>query len=366
MAYIQKYPFYRHLRADASKHIQQFKKGRRVRSGRGLTFWFSPTGTSLSEIPMDDRNLPFLLKGLSADYQDLTVQGSIVWRVSEAEKLGDRIDFTIDHATGQVVGQPIDQINDFLGSLARRYIAAYLKSKGVRDLLETGVEPLQTALEEGFHADTSTPEMGVEIVGVGVDNLLASSELSRALQTPTFESVQQAADEATFSRRALAVEKERAIAENELSTEIELATQKKKLIAREDENARSKAEALAASMKINADAEANRIRTIDQAKADMEKERMEIYAGLPPQVSLAMAAQEFAGKLQRIDNVTFTPDMLSSVIGQFQNMLKADKPARPAPAAKPTQAASSTPRVKSTKSKKPAGKVPASRDSRDR
>mgnify|MGYP007079466382 CR=1 FL=1 len=93
--------FERHI-PGASRHIQQYRNGKRVRSGKGLAFWFLPRGTSLSEIPMDDRTLPFLLKGQSADYQDLPVQGSIAWRVSSAEALGERIDFTIsDHIAHQ-------------------------------------------------------------------------------------------------------------------------------------------------------------------------------------------------------------------------------------------------------------------------
>lgn len=326
MADILRYPFYRQLRADAANHIQQFHKGKRVRSGRGLSFWFSPLGASLSEIPMDDRELPFLLKGQSSDYQDLTVQGGIVWRIVDAEKLGERIDFTIDLATGLVVGKPIDQINNMLVTLARRYTSTYLKENPVRTVLKNGVEPLQTELKRGFSEDNTLAEMGLELVGVGVADVSPSSELARALQAPTYESLQQQADEATFSRRALAVEKERAIAENELSNKIELATQEKNLIAREDENARSQSEARAAAMEIDANAEAGRIRAIEQAKVDMEKERIGVYADLPPMILFGMAAQEFAGKLQNIDNLTVTPDMLSGLMSQFQKTLKTEVP----------------------------------------
>ncbi len=54
----------------------------------------------------------------------------------------------------------------------------------------------------------------------------------------------------------------------------------------------------------------------------MEKERMAVYADLPPVVMFAMAAREFAGKLQSIDNLTVTPDMLSNVIKQVQSAIK--------------------------------------------
>ncbi len=319
MAQIRSFLFLRHLRADASAHVQHFRHGRRVRSGRGLAFWFWPQRGSLSEVPLDDRQLPFLLKGQSADYQDLTVQGDIVWRVADPERLCERIDFTIDLSSGQYIGQPIDQIDSVLVTLARGSVMAHLRQRGVRDVLELGVAPLQEAITAGIEGDEALTAMGLELVGVSIADIAPSSELARALQVPTFEGLQQKADEATFARRALAVDKERAIAENELSNKIELAARRKDLIAREDENARSRAVAEAEATRIGAEAEAGRIRVVDQARADMERARIGVYADIPPMVLMAIAAQEFAGKLERIDELTITPDLLSGLMGQFKS-----------------------------------------------
>lgn len=323
MVQIQTYPFIRQLRADASTYIQHFRKGRRVRSGRGLAFWFLPDGASISEMPMDDRELPFILKGQSSDYQDLTVQGTIVWRAENPEQLGERIDFAVDLKLGLHIGQPIDQINNFLIARVRQFTNAYLKQQRVRELLEAGAAPLQETVMNSFADDETMTNMGLALVGISIANIAPSSELERALQAPTFESLQQMADEAIFARRALAVEKERAIAENELRNKIELATRQKELIAREDENARSEAEARAAAMKIDADAKANRIRVVDQARADMKRAGMEVYAEMPPAVLLAMAAQEFAAKLEHIDNLTVTPDMLTGLVSQIRSVFSA-------------------------------------------
>jgi len=87
MAQITSYPFIRALRADVSSHIQHFSGGK-----RGLSFLFFPNGASISQVPMDDRELPFVFNGQCADYQDVAVQGTILWRASDPEKLGDRID----------------------------------------------------------------------------------------------------------------------------------------------------------------------------------------------------------------------------------------------------------------------------------
>ena len=132
--------------------------------------------------------------------------------------------------------------------------------------------------------------------------------------TPTVEKVQQQADQAVFERRALAVEKERAIAENELHNKIELARREEELITRESANSRQKAEAEAEASRIAADAQAANIRVIDQARADMESAHVQAYAGQPAAVVFGLAVQELAGKINSIEHLNITPDMFSTLL----------------------------------------------------
>ncbi len=316
MAEIRNYGPLRQLRSDASVHIQRYKRGRRVQSGRGLAFWFAPDGASIAEIPMDDRDLPFLFHSRSKDFQEITVQGVVVWRVANPENLADRIDFSIHLSGGAHLGQPLDQIASLLTSISQQYAAQYLAERDVAAILADGVKPLHERIEAGLTGSDRISGMGLEVVSVRVADISPSTELKRALQTPTFERVQQQADQATFERRALAVEKERAIAENELQNQIELARRQKELIENEAANARDRASAEADSKKIVAEGDAARIRTIEQAKADMEKARVDIYATVPPAVLMSLAAQEFATKLKTIEHLNITPDMLSTLLTQ--------------------------------------------------
>ena len=68
MAEIHRFPFRRHLRGDPSHHLLRFRRGALFASGRGLSFWFYPMNTSIVEIPMDDRELPFLYHARSRDF----------------------------------------------------------------------------------------------------------------------------------------------------------------------------------------------------------------------------------------------------------------------------------------------------------
>src|SRR5215469_12131089 len=106
MADISNFVFARHLRADASAYILHFRRSRLVRQGRGLAFWFFPLSASIAEIPADDRELSILFHARSSDFQDVTAQGVVTYRIVEPTTVADRIDFTIDLASGAYLKQP--------------------------------------------------------------------------------------------------------------------------------------------------------------------------------------------------------------------------------------------------------------------
>ena len=330
MAEIRTYPLLppRWFRAEASSHVRMFRNGELARDGRGLAFWFAPDKVSIAEIPMSDREMTFLVKTQTADYQDIAVQGTVLWAVRDPGMLSDRVDFSVDLELGLHAAEPEDHINKVIQGLVRGIAEAYIKGFGVRALLEAGLSGFQARLDAGLVEDPTMAGLGIEIVSVRLNALTPSSELARALQAPTFESLQQQADEATFARRALAVDKERAIAENELANQIELASRRSDLIDREGSNARAEATSVAKAQEIRArgeaettvifaEAEATRIREVEAAEAEAERVRMEAVNALGADKLFALAARELAGKLEKIDGVTVTPDMISGLLGQL-------------------------------------------------
>ena len=100
MADITSFLFVRHLRADNSAHVLRYRRGKLVKSGRGLAFWFSPMTASIAEVPVDDRELSLSVTARSSDFQDVSVQGVITYRVADPVALAERVDFTIDTRTG--------------------------------------------------------------------------------------------------------------------------------------------------------------------------------------------------------------------------------------------------------------------------
>jgi regulator of protease activity HflC (stomatin/prohibitin superfamily) len=327
MAEIKTFPAVRHLRAEPTSHVLRYRGGDLHAAGPGVAFWFRPINTALAEVPIDDRELPFLFHARSADFQQLTVQGVITFRIADPSAIARRVDFSIDLDSGRWTQTPLEQVAGLLTQLAQQFVIDELVKLGIRAILTDGVAPIRDRIAAGLAAEGALAELGLEIVAVRVAAVAPTSELEKALQQPTREAIQQQADEATFSRRALAVEKERAIADNELKNRIELARREQELVSQDGVNARRRAEEDAIAQlvgaraederaELRAEREAQTLDTVQAAQLRAEAERARIQAAMPADVRLALALQELAGQVGMIEHLTITPDMLTSLIGR--------------------------------------------------
>jgi len=328
MADVTRVLFVRHLRADTSSHVLHYKGERLVRSGRGLSFWFLPMSASVAEVPVDDREVSVIVHGRSSDYQDVAVQGVVTYRVADPRIVSQRIDFTIDLESGEHTKQPLEKIALLLAQMSHQHAWTYIATTPVRTILAEGHARIREAVESALRDDAAIHDMGIEIVSVRVSSVAPSPELEKALEAPTREHIQQVSDEAAFSRRAMAVDKERAIQENALQNQIALAKREEQLIAQKGANTRQEAtekaqaerigaESAAARAQIEGEAKASGIRMVEGAKVEVERARIETFQGLPTSVMMGMAAQELAGKLKSIDHLNIGEGALGPMIQQL-------------------------------------------------
>ncbi len=328
MADLTRFTFWKHLRTEESAYVLHTKGGKTVREGRGLSFWFLPLNASIAEVPLDDRELPILFHGRSAEFQDVTVQAVATWRVIDASRLARRVDFSIDLGDGSWTRQPLERMSTMLTELAQQLAWDYLARTPLQTILANGIEPIRNLIQDGLTSDENIAGMGIEIVSIRIASVRPTAETERALQTPARERIQQEADRATFERRALAVKQERAIEENELQNRIELARQEQILIEQQgandmrrvtDEAARSEitAQAEAASLQTHKEAEAQGIRAVETARVEAEKASIDIYRDLPRDVMLGLAARTFAENVPPIAHLNLSPDVVGPALSQL-------------------------------------------------
>src|ERR1700734_1525381 len=138
MADIKRYPMVRHLRGNPTMHVRHLRRGKAAHEGTGLSFFFRPLSAVLSEVPVDDRELPLLFHARTADFQDLAVQASVTFRVTDPAIAGTRIDFSVDPDTGRWRGTPLEQVGGLLTETAQQQVLGLVASSPLSSVLADG------------------------------------------------------------------------------------------------------------------------------------------------------------------------------------------------------------------------------------
>ncbi|MDO3705397.1 SPFH domain-containing protein [Micromonospora sp. C28SCA-DRY-2] len=349
MADVTRRFFLRHLRGTPTSWVRWQVGGRVRREGTGLSFWYRPLRAVLSEVPVDDRELPLLFHARTGDFADITVQATVTYRVADPALAAARLDFSVDPRTGRARSRPLDQVATLLAELAQQPALDLLARVPLAEALTT-IAPVREAVSAALAAEPRLADVGVAVVSARVVAIRPEPELERALQTPTREAVQVEADRATYARRAQAVEQERSIAENELQNKIELARREQQLVEQHGANSRRRVEldaaaelaaaqgkaerekvanaAAAERARVLAGAEAEKermlaaaradgVRVLGHAEAEAEAAKLAAYAELPPEVLRALTVRELAGQLPQIGQLTVTPDLVSDLLARL-------------------------------------------------
>ena len=235
----------RHLRAEPTSHVMRYRRGRLVAEGPGLAFWFRPITPPSPRSRSTTASCRFSSspqRGLPA--RDRPGRDHVSRRRPRAARRPDRLHRR--PRVGRWRAEPLEQVGGLLTQLAQQFVIDQLAAPELRAILTEGVAPIRARIAAGLAEEPALQELGLQLVAVRVAEVAPTTEVEKALQQPTREEIQSRADEATFARRATAVENERAIAENELHNRIELARRDEQLVAQQGANERRRVEEEAA------------------------------------------------------------------------------------------------------------------------
>ncbi|MER6625097.1 SPFH domain-containing protein [Streptomyces sp. NPDC000931] len=330
---------WRHLRSTPTAHIRHHRGGKLVHDGPGLGFWFRPLTAALSEVPVEDRELAMTFRARTADFQDVSVQATVTYRIGDPALAAARLDFSVDPDTGAWRGAPLEQLGTLLTETAQQHALDVLARTPLSTALVDGVTAVRDRIAAGLGAEPRLPATGIEVVAVRVMAVRPEAEVERALRTPARELIQQEADRATYERRAVAVERERAIAENELASRIELARREERLVEQRGTNARREAEESAAADRVRAQAEAARTvklaeaeaarsvalaraeaeaaREVGEARAEAQAAWLRVHGDVDVATLHALTGTRLAENLPHIDSVTVSPDVLTGLLARL-------------------------------------------------
>jgi hypothetical protein len=330
------------IKVQPTTYLLQYQKGRLVREGTGLAFFYYAPTTSLVAIPTASNEVPFIFEETTVDFQKVSIQGQITYRVTEPKKLAELMNFTLA-ANGQTyVSDDPEKLPQRLINIVNVQARAQIQKLPLRQAVRES-DALVETLRPKLVGSPEIAALGLEILGFSILAIKPTPETARALEAETRELLLKEADEAIFRRRNAAVENERAIKENELNTEnavelkkrqiretkmdAERAVQEKQRLLSEAEMATSVAleekkkelvELTAKNARAEADARAYGIEATMKALGTGDARILQALAnaGMKPEQLIAVAFQEIAGKADKIGQLNISPDLLRELMGK--------------------------------------------------
>jgi hypothetical protein len=281
------------FKAEPTEYVMAYTNGRVFCAGAGRAFWYWAPRTSIVLVPIATIDALFVFNETTRNFQALTVQGQITYRITAPETLARLLNFTIDPRTRKYRADDPQKLDQRIINIVQMHTRAELQQMALETALR-GAESLAGVVLARMQAEPSLAALGVEVASLFFTTIKPIPELAKALEAEAREALQQRADQAIYARRAAAVEQERAIKQNELSTAVDLEQRRQDLIALQGANT--------------------------QAQAAFEAEALRIqlapYQALDSRLVLGLAFRDFAANASKIGNLTITSEILEQLLNR--------------------------------------------------
>lgn len=329
----------KYYKAPPTVYVMQYKKGRPVRKGTGLSFFYYQPTTTLVAIPVASQEAPFMIDQATRDFQEVTIQGHVTYRVADPERLASLLDFTVDPSHGSYAGEDPDKLPQRIVNLVRVIVQREIKARDLRGALNL-LEKLAEIVEPQVMESREARSLGLEILNVAIMAIRPTPDTARALEAEAREQILKEADDALYGRRNASVEQERTVRENELNTEIAVENKKRQIQEarmaaerelqereqeiedarrefeiQQEEKRKALVELTTANAREEADAKAYGIRVMMEAfeKTDFKTLQALAAVGMRPEQLIASAFQGLAENAEKIGELTITPDLLNQL-----------------------------------------------------
>lgn len=291
-----------YFKGQPTDYIVRFTRGRESGHGLGLAFYFWGYHTRVVAVPTQSQDASFVFNELTRDYQEVTLQGQVTFRIKDPQVAARLFNFSIDPFTYSYLGEDNERVGRRVTSLVQLATRAEVTRRTLEETMRDS-HLLATSVADSLRSGPALTDMGVELLAADFLSIRPTPEVAKALEAELRESLLRKADEAIYARRAAAVDEEHHIKEKELASDQALEEQRRGLITLQGQNALSEAENQARSRAVLA-----------RAEADAAQQQLAVYRDLDPRAVLAHAMRELGTNAGQIGQLTITTELLAGLL----------------------------------------------------
>jgi hypothetical protein len=291
-----------YFKGQPTEYILKYGAGRLRHEGPGLAFFFWKHSTQIVAVPTSSMDSSFVFNEVTNNFQSVTIQGQLTYRIHSPRQAAALLNFTIDPRTRAYTSNDPDRLAQRIVNVVQMETRGELQKLTLEEALSR-YESVASTVQRRVKEAALLEGMGAELLSVYFVAAKPTPEVGKALEATYREELLRKADEAIYARRYAAVEEERKIKENELNTDIALERQREQLIERKGANDLAEAENRGKALEREA-----------EYRARANERELAVYKAFDPRSLVALSMNEMGRNAERLGNLTITSEVLASLL----------------------------------------------------
>ena len=123
----------RFIKMQPTSYLLQYKKGRIVREGAGLSFFYYAPTTSLVAVPIASTDAPFIFNEVTSDFQEISIQGQANYRITDPKRVSQLLNFTLDASARSYVSDDPQKLSARVINVIKVLTRKELQTLALRD-----------------------------------------------------------------------------------------------------------------------------------------------------------------------------------------------------------------------------------------
>ncbi len=187
----------RYIKVGPTQHVIHYQNGEVRRAGSGLAFYYYGPSSSISVVPIGSADAPFIFNETTADFQAVTVQGQVTFRVVDPRLVASLLDYTVVRAANRYVSNDPQKLPQRLVNQAQLLTRAELLTRPLRNAIQAS-DAIARAVLASLRDSPALGALGVEVLTFAILEIKPIPEIARALEAESREALLRQADQATY------------------------------------------------------------------------------------------------------------------------------------------------------------------------
>ena len=330
---------FKYIKFQPNEYVIKYSSGNIKRQGTSLSFYYFAPKTTLVVIPIGSKDVPFVFEELTSDFQTVSVQGNLSYRIVDMDKISNMLNYTYNPQLKSYLSDDPMKLSQRVINMVSVLVKKHVEKMELKQSIKS-TEQLALNVFVDLEKSKEFNNYGLEVLGLSILAITPGKETSRALEANTREEILKKADEAIYERRNAAILQERKIKENELNTEIAIVAKKREITEAELESElisqqatnkihqeqlefeikheEVKKELVTLEMensKAKADAKVYELNKIMEILKNVDQNTIKALISLGKNSSelIALAFQDIANNASKIGELNISPDLLNQL-----------------------------------------------------